>query len=72
MRNELQALALDVTLLDDEGNEVDLSKIDGEDTPSVIPTVKPVVEETETEELEEEIDDMEDVEEPVYTDGDEE
>ena len=72
MKNELQALALDVTLLDDEGNEVDLSKIDGEDTPSVIvptkevETVEPV---EETEEFEDEVDE---IEAPVYTDGDEE
>ena len=40
MKHELQALALDIKLLDDEGNEVDLSKIDGEDNaPAPAPMV---------------------------------
>ena len=74
MKNELQALALDVTLLDDEGNEVDLSKIDGEESQPVA-KLEPTTEvEKEIEELEEteELDDIDDLETPVFTDGDEE
>ena len=56
---------------DDEGNEVDLSKIDGEDTPSVVAPVKEVPT-TETVEETEELEEVDEIETPVYTDGDEE
>ena len=71
MKNELQALALDVTLLDDEGNEVDLSKIDGEESQPVVKLEPTTVVEEEIEE-DVELDDIDDLETPVFTDGDEE
>ena len=71
MKNELQALALDVTLLDDEGNEVDLSKIDGEESQPVAKLEPTTVVKDEIEE-EKELDDIDDLETPVFTDGDEE
>ena len=75
MKHELQALALDVILRDDEGNEIDLSKIDGDDSqPSVKPQPQPPVDVKD--ESEEEEDDhsesIDDLETPLFTDGDEE
>lgn len=77
MKHELQALALDVILRDDEGNEIDLSKIDGDDSqPSVKPQPQPPVDVKDENESEEEEDDhsesIDDLETPLFTDGDEE
>ena len=51
---------------------LDLSKIDGEDTPSVVVPVKEVETIEPVEETEEFEDEVDEIEAPVYTDGDEE
>ncbi|WP_281627528.1 DNA-directed RNA polymerase subunit beta [Traorella massiliensis] len=74
MKHELQALALDVILLDDEGNEVDLSKIDGEDSqPSVKPQPQPITEPEEESEVVEDdhSESIDDLETPLFTDDEE-
>ena len=68
LKHELQALALDVRMLDEEGNEVDLSKQDGEEA-----TVAPMsIEElpAEHEEVEENVIDDEEIEDEDFDEND--
>ncbi|WP_276936406.1 DNA-directed RNA polymerase subunit beta, partial [Dielma fastidiosa] len=55
LKHELQALALDVKMLDEFGNEVDISKTDGEEATAVIPPITPFEEVKPEEELVDEI-----------------
>ena len=74
LKHELQALALDVKMLDEFGNEVDISKTDGEEATAVIPPITPfeevkpeeeLVDEIVDDELDEELESDEEIEDEV-------
>ncbi len=56
LKHELQALALDVKMLDEEGNEVDISKTEGDEPAAVLPPITPFDESKPEEELDDEAD----------------
>ena len=56
LKHELQALAIDVKMLDEEGNEVDLKKNDGEEATALPPIQHPILEQEADKELDAAID----------------